>query len=160
MAIKNDDVIIIIQGYRVIVSACDAERVSAYKWYKRSKKDEIYFERHTPRPNRKHITLHRFIVDCPEGMVVDHINLNTLDNRRSNLRICSPTENKRNCKKNKRNSSGFKGVSWNKPWGKWLAYISIDGKNKYLGAFDDKNKAYEAYCKASKKYHKEYGRIA
>ena len=48
MAIKNDDVIIIIQGYRVIVSACDAERVSAYKWYKRSKKDEIYFERHTP----------------------------------------------------------------------------------------------------------------
>jgi hypothetical protein len=156
----KDAAVIDIAGYEVIISACDAERVRAYKWCKHGKKDELYFEHKTPRPNRKHILLHRFIVDCPEGMVVDHINLNTLDNRRSNLRICSPTENKRNCKINKRNTSGFKGVSWNKAIGKWCAFISVDGKNKNLSAYDDINKAYQVYCEASKKHHKDFGRVA
>ena len=100
--------------------------------------------------------LHRIIMDAPDDKMVDHINGNPLDNRRENLRLCSNQENNRNKGKKSDNTSGFKGVSWSKQTGKWLANITVDGKSKYLGYFDDKLKAYEAYCTACEKYHGDF----
>jgi hypothetical protein len=93
-------------------------------------------------------------------MCVDHINGNTLDNRRSNLRVCTHAENMRNRRKNSNSSSGYKGVFWDNHYKKWSSYIRVNNKRIYLGRFDDSKVAYEAYVAASKKYHGEFGRIA
>ena len=155
-----EDVVINIHGFEVIISACDAERVRAHKWYKNGTRGGPYFAYKTPAPERKNILLHRFIVDCPSGMHVDHANGNTLDNRRSNLRICDHAENMRNRSKQINSSSGLKGVYWDKHCKKWHPCISVNGKNINLGLFDDPQEAYEAYVAASNKYHGEFGRIA
>jgi hypothetical protein len=91
---------------------------------------------------------------------IDHINGNTLDNRKANLRICTRAENNCNIKRRKNNTSGYKGVSFDKRKKKWSAYISKNYKHYFLGYFVTPEEAYIAYCKASKKYHGEYGRIA
>ena len=156
----EDAAVIDIKGYKVLLSACDVERVMSHKWYRigNTRNNHYYF---AYKSNYKDIRLHRFIVNCPEGMQVDHINNNTLDNRRSNLRVCTIPENSRNCKKYRNNTSGFKGVSWNVRIKKWQAYISIGGsKNKNLGCYNTPEEAYKAYCEASKKYHGEFGRVS
>jgi hypothetical protein len=152
--------IIKIKEYDVLISECDFERVIAHRWHKCSTKRGPYFEHKTPLPDCKSVFLHRFIVSCPVGMQVDHINGDTLDNRRSNLRICTITENNRNCHKYKNNTSGYKGVHWDKEKRKWRAAIKVNKKIISLGRFDDPEKAYEAYVAASKKYHGEFGRTS
>jgi len=106
--------------------------------------------------NGKHKYLHRLITNAPDGMDVDHINGNKLDNRKSNLRICSRAQNQMNRGKTKNNKSGFKGVFFNKPTGKFMSKIMIDGKNVHLGSFEKAEDAYKAYCDACVKYHKEF----
>jgi hypothetical protein len=90
----------------------------------------------------------------PEDKVVDHKNGDTSDNRRSNLRICSKTENARNRKMNKTNSVGYKGVS--KVGTRFRARIWTDEGRKHLGCFETKEEAYQAYIEASRKYHGEF----
>ena len=103
--------------------------------------------------------LHRIIMGDPDGQEVDHINVNPLDNRRENLRICSHHENSFNRTKYSNNKSGFKGVYFDKQKQKFRAYINIDGKRKYLGYFDDPEEAHQAYCKAAIKLHGEFARF-
>lgn len=105
---------------------------------------------------QKAIPMHREIMQPSAGMVVDHINHDTLDNTRKNLRVCTQSENLMNSRKQKNNTSGLKGVSWHKRDKKWRADISINGKRKHLGNFSTKEFAYESYIKACKKYHKEF----
>lgn len=68
---------------------------------------------------------------------IDHINRVRDDNRLINLREATRTENQRNQSLYKNNTSGLCGVGWYKPTGKWMAHISIDGKLKNLGYFDN-----------------------
>lgn len=91
----------------------------------------------------KTIYLHKLLVDCPKGMVVDHKNLNKLDNRLSNLRVCSHSQNHSNSKLQKNNTSGFKGVT--KAKNKWHARIKLMGKDIHLGNFSSKSSAAKAY---------------
>jgi hypothetical protein len=81
--------------------------------------------------------LHRYLTNAPADMVVDHYNHNPQDNTRGNLRLCKQKENSRNRLRRKRSKSGFKGVSWHKRLKKWQAVITVDGKDKFLGAFPD-----------------------
>ena len=85
----------------------------------------------------KSIRMHRIIMNAPKGMFVDHINHDTLDNRRSNLRIVTLAENQQNRKGAQRNNkgSGIRGVYPHQ--GKWVAAIHINGRKKYLGIFND-----------------------
>jgi hypothetical protein len=96
----------------------------------------------------------------PSEKVVDHINCNTLDNRRENLRLCNQSENIRNARKNFQGKNPYKGVSLYKPTNRWRARIQVNDKTIYLGYYDTPEKAYEAYVAASKKYHGEFGRIS
>ena len=154
---NDNGVVINIAGYEVIISACDYERVMSHKWYRMGNgRNNYYYFAH--KSNYKHIRLHRFVVNCPKGMQVDHINNNTLDNRRSNLRICSHAENMRNRSDQKNSTSGYKGVSWHKQKKRWYSAIKVNNKRIYLGYFDTPEKAYRAYCEASKKYHGEFGK--
>jgi len=87
---------------------------------------------------------------------VDHINNNKLDNRRANLRVCSPAENKRNCKMSVKNTTGFKGVSYHKQAMKWRAMIMVNGKKIHLGLFICILKAAKTYDEAAIKYFGEF----
>ena len=69
----------------------------------------------------KTISMHRFLTQCLPNKVIDHINHNTLDNTRKNLRICYQSENIKNQKLNSKNTSGFKGVWWRKDYKKWVS---------------------------------------
>jgi len=107
------------------------------------------------RINQKLVRLHRLIAGAVEkDQKVDHINGNTLDNRRSNLRICSNSENLRNRGKNINNTSGYKGVS--KRRNKWAAQVKHNYKTIFLGLFDTPEEAHEAYKRAADKLHLEY----
>ena len=93
-------------------------------------------------------------------MQIDHINDNGLDNRRSNLRICSQSQNLMNCRKPKTLfSSKYKGVSWVQKHKRWKVSIAFKGKRKYIGHFLSEIDAAKAYNKAAEKYFGEFARL-
>lgn len=94
----------------------------------------------------------------PEGEV-DHINGNRMDNRIANLRVCSRSENSKNRRLSRSNTSGFKGVHWHKRLGKWVAKIKVDGRHVHLGCFGSPGEAFAAYKAAAPIYHGEFHRI-
>lgn len=96
--------------------------------------------------------LHRMILNAPSGMQVDHINGDTFDNRRANLRVCTISQNQLNRRKSSGKSSIYKGVSWRKNIGKWEAYITIDGIQKNLGCYIEEIEAARAYDTAATKH--------
>ncbi len=91
---------------------------------------------------------------------IDHENTLEGDNRWTNLREATFAENKRNCGQRANNTSGFKGVSFDKIKRKWLAAIMMDRKSHFLGRFPTPELAHAAYCEASKRLHGEFGRTA
>ena len=102
--------------------------------------------------DNKNVTMHSFLGYYRP----DHHNRNKLDNRRENLVPCTQKENQRNCSINSRNTSGFVGVSWDKSKNKWVAQITVDLKNIYLGRFVDKEDAIVARLRAEKQYFGEF----
>lgn len=96
---------------------------------------------------KKHIYLHRMINNTPKGMDTDHKNRNRLDNRRSNLRTFSRSQNMSNTMQ-KNNTSGYRGVSWHKQRNKWTSRAKINGEYKSLGLFNSKEEAYKVYLEA------------
>ena len=137
-----------IEVARTIIDLDDIDKVKNIKWYMNS---EGYIVNSTIG------RMHRFIMNCPEDMVVDHINHNKLDNRKCNLRICTIAENNKNRKKQNGNyRSQYKGVGWHKNSGKWSTIIYINNKRKYIGLYDDELEASIEYDKASIMYHGAY----
>ena len=96
--------------------------------------------------------LHRFLLQPPKGMQVDHINHNKLDNRRCNLRIVTNQQNHFNRPLNSNNSSGVKGVYWNKQCQKWCSQITINGKTISGGLFNNLNDAILKRIELENKY--------
>jgi len=105
------------------------------------------------------VIMHRLIVGAPQGLVVDHIDGNGLNNRRENLGICTNAQNLMNRKNQRNNRSGFKGVSWHKAQGKFRAFIYLKGRHISLGSFSKAKEAAQAYNQASLKYHGKFGRL-
>jgi hypothetical protein len=92
----------------------------------------------------------------PDGMMVDHINHDTLDNRRFNLRVCTKTQNQFNAKLRRDSTSGYKGVGFHKVTQKWMAYIRANNVQYHLGLFKTIREAVIARNVAAIKYHGEY----
>lgn len=91
---------------------------------------------------------------------IDHKDTNKINNKFDNLRIASKMQNKMNIGKNKNNTSGFKGISWDKDSNKWLAQIQINCKKIWLGVFNSIEEAREVYTKYAKEYqHKFYNKL-
>jgi hypothetical protein len=130
-----------------LIDTADVEMVRGFgaAWRLVRPKGRLYVNSATSRPVVKQIYLHRFIVGAQPGEVVDHINHNTLDNRRANLRRCSQAVNGLNRRGPTSNStSGVRGVILDARSGKWLARVTISNKQIWLGLFDDKHEAGEA----------------
>jgi hypothetical protein len=86
----------------------------------------------------KIIYLHRWLLNPPKNMVIDHINHSTLDNRRENLRVVTNSQNQFNRSGlNEQNSSGYRNVGWYKPYQKWRVVVKVDKKQIFGGYFDD-----------------------
>lgn len=119
----------------------------------------VYYDRHIKsfyvhgKLGNKWPTLHRWILNFPPNSI-DHINHNTLNNKRSNLAQVTNAENSQNkVKANRNNNSGVLGVSWHSKNKKWQAYIiRINGKNIYLGIFNDIDHAIKARKQAEETY--------
>ena len=135
-----------------LVDDSDYEFLSQYKWHVTKKgyaARNAYLGGGRLKPKRKTIYMHNLIIDAP---YVDHINRNSLDNRRSNLRQCTHKENMWNKSIYSCNKTGFKGVHFNKRDKKYQANIRVEGKLKWLGYHENAIDAANAYDKAAKKY--------
>jgi hypothetical protein len=153
------------QGKVALIDDEDWPRVSKLKWcvaissrttyaVSRTRKQTNQKEKHY----KQSLSLHRFIMNLPIGdkRQVDHINHNTLDCRKQNLRICAARQNSYNHKLSKTNTSGFKGVYFNKKYKKWEARIRLPDKKAYLGRYNSPLDAAHAYDSAAELYYGEF----
>lgn len=148
-------------GGFALVSPEDYDRVVAHPYpWRVAEYEGLRYAVSQSRAGRGSRTLymHRFIMDSPRLMAVDHVNSNGLDNTRSNLRIATTTQNGQNRRKIKAKSSAFKGVSYVKRRDKWEASIRISGVLKHLGRFNDEVEAAYAYDVAARSYFGEFAR--
>lgn len=139
------------QGKLAIIDAADAPRVERIKWYASRTPRGYWYAMHGRKPK---LLLHRFILDAPDGLFVDHINGDGLDNRRANLRLATPRENTINSRPRK----ALKGV-WAQPNGKSVAALTVHGRKVYLGVFDTAEQAACAYDEAARRFFGRFARL-
>jgi hypothetical protein len=136
------------KGQYALVDDEDYEHLNQWKWWTQHvkspklRKQDLYYACRTDK-HGKNISMHRQIMGLPE-LQVDHINRNSLDNRRSNLRLATRQENLQNRSLRADNTSKLIGVYWDKSRNKWHAQIQHNGIAKNLGRFEDKNEAIRA----------------
>jgi hypothetical protein len=154
-----------ISGYKVLVDDEDVERVSQYNWWVDKsvlrRTGRYYFRRKYNREGNTTVEkLHRFIMGAwyMDGTVLDHKSGNTLDNRKSNLRFCTHTENARNKRMEIRNTSGYKGTLVDKHTGSIYAIVKYEQKNYFLGTYATPIEAALAYDHVSRLLFKDFAR--
>lgn len=147
-------------GTPFLVDVSDFPKIFNYSWHlHKNKKGKIYVRGWEPLI-RKKVMLHRLLLNAEDpDLVVDHINGNTLDNRKSNLRIATVRQNSANCRRYKNNSSGYKGVSFDKSTNLWKAYIGGAKSRKHLGSFLTKEDAAKAYNREASILYGEFARL-
>lgn len=146
------------RGKVALVDDEDYEFLSKWKWSfhprgyatRTSRKDDTY--------GRVTIPMHRAVLrlDGNNRSLVDHVNTNKLDKRRSNLRLCTPSQNHANKPRSNKNTSGYKGVSWDSTRQKWKAGITVKQKARNLGRFSTPEEAHAAYLAAAREAFGEF----
>lgn len=116
------------------------------------------------RKNQKniHISMQNMVIECPKGFQIDHINRNKLDNRKVNLRIATIAQNRANRAMCKNNKTGFKGVHFDKSYGRikrYKATITVNKKTVNLGRYLTAEEASFAYKDAARKYQGNFANI-
>lgn len=151
-------------GLFAVIDAEDAPLVLPHKWH--PLKDGLAFyavrcKQIAPRPNRrtKCWRMHRVITGAPNGVEVDHVDRDGLNNTRANLRQCSNAENVRNRSPMKNNTSGFRGVSFLARTGRWKATINGRGQRVHLGYHATAEEAARAYDAMARELHGEFARL-
>jgi len=147
------------QGQNAIVDAGDFDWLNHWNWCAQwnSHTNSFYARRkHCVAGKWEHLAMHAVILGCSEGQEGDHKNHDTLDNRRTNLRKCTEQQNGYNCRKHRRNTSGFKGVFWDEGERKWRAAIRHNNKLIHLGRFFSKEAAARCYDEAATRLHGEF----
>ena len=133
-------------GKVALVDDVDFEWLSKYIWQYQPKKhgDRVLAEIHK-NGNRTRIYMHRLVTNCPADMLVDHANHNTLDNQRSNLRICTETQNHGNMVVRKDSKTGYKGVKWNDFRKRWYVEVKHKDYGHVRGRFKSLKDAVDFY---------------
>ncbi|MGA2680061.1 MAG: HNH endonuclease [Sedimentisphaerales bacterium] len=150
------------EGKYALVDPGDFYWLNSFDWFTKKNSKSFYAVRMDNESAKwgKIVTMHRQIMGFPEGFVVDHRNLFGLDNRRSNLRIATRSQN--NCNKIQDKigcTSKYRGVHWVKMDKRWRAHIQFQGKFISLGYFKNEIAAARAYDEAARKYHGEFARL-
>lgn len=152
-------------GFSTIIDEEDYNEISLFKWKTLKTKKKIYVVRSMNKPekdqnniNKQYVSvlLHRQIMKCGPDDYVDHINGNSLDNRKSNLRVCSNSCNLSNRSKQSNNKSGYKGVIKRKDCNRFEAAIRKDNYSHRLGLYKTIKEAAIAYDLASLYLYKEF----
>lgn len=148
------------QGKVALVDDEDFGRVSCNRWYANWAGKSFYAVRGMTTGNKRTaLLLHRFILNPPRTMEVDHINGDGLDCRKANMRICTHAENMRNSTVQSNNKCGFKGVYFDASKGCWVAEISHNRKRIRLGRFKTSHEAALAYDVKAKELHGKFARL-
>jgi hypothetical protein len=150
ISLKNTD-------EKVIVDSEDYEKVKDFKW---SKDNNGYAASslYVGNGKSKFVNMHRLILgEIKEGLRVDHINLNKLDNRKSNLRLATASQNAWNTGLRSTNTSGYKGVS--RKGRNWISIICVNGVKHTLGTYESKEDAAKAYNIMAIKYFGEFAHL-
>lgn len=138
------------QGELAEIDDADFERVSKCKWHYTNTGYAA------TRKNGKIILMHRFLLGAKKGIEVDHKNGKKLDNRSSNLRFCTRSQNMMNVGLRKNNISGYRGVSYEKNLGRWRMRLGLYGKTVISKTFKTKEEAALAYVSAAVELHGEF----
>lgn len=148
------------KGQFALVDYEDYDWITQWKWYALNPAAGIYYAYRRKIINKKvyDIAMHKTIMRCSSNLV-DHINGNSLDNRKENLRICTKQQNNMNRPGDKNTSSKYKGVSWNKLMKKWTAQITINGKSQTLGSYAKEKDAARIYDSLANKIHNKFARL-
>lgn len=145
------------QGQVALVNDEDYADLTKYKWHVHKYKKLWYAQRNLKKVNGySSLGMHRVIMNCPEDMVVDHINHNGLDNRKENLRVCFRIQNRWNTTFSA-GVSKYKGVRFLQ--NRWHAQIGANRKKIHIGYYDTEELAALAYNEAAIKYHKEFAAL-
>lgn len=148
------------RGLVAKVDDADYPALARFKWLALCSQGRFYAARSeliTPGVRRyRTVLMHRVILGLEAGEIGDHVNHDTLDNRRANLRKATQAENTRNARPHRDSTSRFKGVSWAKNASAWAACIRVDKRKLHLGYFDDEVLAAEAYDAAAAKYFRDF----
>jgi hypothetical protein len=160
-----------IKGYDVMLDDEDVEKISGHTWGV-NKWAEMhyglkYFTRTTRIYDMHHkvtgyhvLRMHRYLMgEEDRNVLIDHIDGNTLNCQKSNLRRCTHTENCRNTKLNKNSTSGYKGVRWHKKGKKWEAHITVQRRFISLGLYDNIIDAALVYNKKASELFGEFARL-
>lgn len=153
------------RGYTTVVDVVDAD-LALTRWAMQPsgahRKVPVATGRVGIGNQQRRVLLHRLIMsrligrDLKQGEMVDHIDGDTLNNRRSNLRIVNAIQNAQNRAVKPGTKSGLKGVSWDSRRKKWSAEIWVDKVKHFLGRFDDPVIAHQAYLKAAAEFFGEF----
>lgn len=158
MSASNDTVELpLTRGFSAIIDKSSWDLVQGYTWRAVSRRSTVYAY---GKKGGREIKLHRIILSAPDGMEVDHINGDGLDNRLENLRLVTTAQNAWNrAKRRTPASSIFKGVSWSRRKLRWHAVIYANNKAIWLGAHKSEIDAAQAYNAAAKEFHGEFARL-
>lgn len=145
-------------GLVALVDDTDYELVSGYTWVPEKVKGSRTFYASARVDGRK-IMMHQLIMNAPHNASVDHVDCNGLNNTGVNLRIATPSQQQANQGLRSSNTSGFKGVSWDRAKRKWMASIKVNYKGRYLGRFEDPISAARAYDRAAIESFGSFARV-
>lgn len=148
------------KGYTAVIDAADAWLVERWNWFALvAPSGRVYAGRGAGLNGRKFtVLLHRHLVSAPQAFDIDHRDGDGLNCRRSNLRLCSPTQNAQNVGVNPRNKLGIKGIFHN--GSSFVATIKVGGERRYLGSFATSAAAKAAYDAAAREAFGEFARLA
>ena len=141
-------------GKFAVIDAEDYDRVNQYNWC--AVEDTHCWYAHTFKRDGSPMAMHRLILNAPKGLLVDHIDHNGLDNRKSNLRLCTNRQNQQNRRPTRGSNSRYKGVHWCNFHKKFRARITHNGIRLHLGYFEDEIAAAKAYDKKAKELFGEF----
>jgi hypothetical protein len=156
------------QGFEAVVDGWNVEFLEMWNWHATQYEggSTWYGARQVKYPNSKlskHVYLHRVVAEragtlSTTNLEVDHIDNNGLNNRACNLRLASSGENKHNRPAPRTNTSGYKGVSWDKRRGLYRVQVKFESKTHWGGHFDTAEAAYAAACELRERLHGKFAR--
>jgi hypothetical protein len=155
--------ILLTKGLFTKVDDEDFDTLNKFKWQATNHNNNktLYIKHYASRKvyiNKKYVVIymHRLLMKTPAGMLTDHIDNDSLNNQKCNLRICSKGENQRNSNRPITNTSGYKGVYFHQ--NKYMAAISLNNRFKYIGIFDTPLDAALAYDNKAREIYGEFAR--